>query len=200
MRKSIFGMGAALAIALAVAVAVLTLRGAGNAGTRLALELTARWSFLLFFLAYARNAVAQLFSVDVLAGKGREFGLAFAAAHLVHVGLVSWLYHIALKPVLGPGLFVFFMLGLFWAYLLAGLSFGGVQKIGQRAWGWIRFVGMNYILIAFGRDFVLPVLYPKPAQINAGHYLFYAPFMVLSLAAPVLVLLASRRAAMVRAA
>ena len=52
---------------------------------------------------------------------------------------------------------------------------------------------MNYILIAFARDFVLPVVYPKPSQINFGHYLFYAPFMVLSLAAPLLTMLASRR-------
>ena len=85
------------------------------------------------------------------------------------------------------------MAGLFWTYLLAGLSFGGVKALGPSLWRWIRLIGMNYILVAFGRDFVLPVLYPKPAQVNLGHFLFYAPFMVLAIAAPLLVLAAYAR-------
>jgi hypothetical protein len=193
MGKSSIWMGAAFGIALAIAATVLAVQGTGNSGIRLALELTARWSFLLFWFAYAGNAVATLFEVDMLAGRGRDFGLAFASAHLVHVGLVIRLYDISIRPVLSQGLFVFFMLGLFWTYLLAGLSFGGVKAIGSAAWRWIRFLGMNYILIAFGRDFVMPVVHPKPSQINLGHYLFYAPFMVLSFAAPLLALLAMRR-------
>ena len=193
MRKSLIWMGTAFVIALAIAVAVLVLQGADNRGTRLALELTARWSFLLFFLAYAGNAVAILFNIEHLAGRGREFGLAFAAAHLVHVGLIVWLGTILGRVPLSGGLLLFFLIALFAAYLLAGLSFGGVKAIGPTAWRWIRFLGMNYILIAFARDFVLPVLYPKPSQINLGHYLFYAPFMALSIAAPFLTLLAARR-------
>jgi len=193
MQKSVNWMGTAFGIALAIAVVVLILQGADNRGTRLALELTARWSFLLFFLAYAGNAIAELFHIDQLAGRGREFGLAFAAAHLVHVGLIVWLGYILGRVPLSGGLLLFFLIALFATYLLAGLSFGGVKTIGPAAWRWIRFLGMNYILIAFARDFVLPVIYPKPSQINLGHYLFYAPFMALSLAAPVLTMLASRR-------
>jgi hypothetical protein len=173
----------------------LVLQGADNRGTRLALELTARWSFLLFWLAYAGNATAQLFGVRSLAGHGREFGLAFATAHLVHIGLIVWLGTILGRVPLSGGLLLFFLIALFATYLLAGFSFGGVKTIGPAAWRWIRFLGMNYILIAFGRDFVLPVLYPKPSQINLGHYLFYAPFLALSLAAPLLTLLAARRKA-----
>jgi hypothetical protein len=194
MRKSFHWMGAAFGIALAIAVTVLAVRGTGNAGIRLALELTARWSFLLFWLAYAGNAVAMLWNVNYLAGRGREFGLAFASAHLVHVGLVIWLGYILGRVPLSGGLLLFFLIALFCTYLLAALSFGGVKALG-RAWPPLRFVVMNYILIAFGRDFVLPVLYPKPAQVNLGHFLFYAPFLILSLAAPLLVLLASRRSA-----
>jgi hypothetical protein len=192
MRKSLIWMGAAFGIALAIAATALAVRGTDNAGIRLALELTARWSFLLFWLAYAGNAVAMLFEVDVLAGRGRDFGLAFASAHLVHVGLIVWLGYVLGRVPLSGGLLLFFLIALFCTYLLAGLSFGGVKAIGPAAWRWIRFLGMNYILIAFGRDFVLPVVHPKPSQINLGHYLFYAPFMVLSLAAPLLTLLAAR--------
>jgi hypothetical protein len=189
MQKSASWMGTAFGIALAIAVLVLVVHGTGNSGTRLALEITARWSFLLFFLAYAGNAIASLFDIERLAGRGREFGLAFAAAHLVHVGLVVWLGIILGRVPLSGGLLLFFLVALFATYLLAGFSFGGVKTIGPTAWRWIRFLGMNYILIAFARDFVLPVLYPKPSQINLGHYLFYAPFLALSLAAPLLTML-----------
>jgi hypothetical protein len=186
-------MGAAFGIALTIAATVLVLQGTGNKGIRLALELTARWSFLLFWLAYAGDAVAMLFGPENLARKGREFGLAFASAHLVHIGLVIWLSRILDRPVLPPGLFLFFAVGLFFIYLLAGLSFGAAKKLNPAVWCTIKFVGMNYILIAFGRDFVLPVIHPKPSQLNPGHYLFYAPFMLASIAAPLLVLAAHLR-------
>src|SRR5256885_14030501 len=91
MRKSLPWMGAAFGVAAALTAIVLVSQGADNKGTRLALELTARWSFLLFWLAYAGNAVAALFGVRALAGRGRGFGLAFASAHLVPIGLGIWL-------------------------------------------------------------------------------------------------------------
>lgn len=192
MRKSLIWMGAAFGIALAIAALALVLAGADNKGTRLALELTARWSFALFFMAYAGNALAMLTGPASLAGHGREFGLAFASAHLVHIGLVIWLGIILGRVPLSGGLLLFFLIALFCTYLLAILSFGGARALGA-AWPPLRFVAMNYILIAFGRDFVLPVLHPKPAQVNPGHFLFYAPFMLASIAAPLLVLAAHAR-------
>jgi len=194
MRKFLPWMGTAFGIALAIAAVVLVLQGADNKGTRLALELTARWSFLLFWLAYAGNATAQLFRVRSLAGHGREFGQAFASAHLVHIGLVIWLGVILGRVPLSGWLLLFFLIALFATYLLAGLSFGGVKALGA-AWPPLRFAAMNYILISFGRDFVLPVLYPKPAQLNISHFLFYVPFMLASFAAPLLVVAANMRRA-----
>ena len=91
MQKSVKWMAAAFGAALVLTAVTLMLHGTDNKSTRLALELTARFSFVLFWLAYAGGAIATLFRVDALAGRGREFGLAFAAAHLVHVGLVIWL-------------------------------------------------------------------------------------------------------------
>ena len=192
MRKSLIWMGAAFGIALAIAALVLVLAGADNKGTRLALDLTARWSFLLFWFAYAANAVAVLFGVQALAGRGREFGLAFASAHLVHIGLIVWLGIILTRVPLSGGLLLFFLIALACTYLLAGLSFGGVKRLGP-AWPPLRFIAMNYILIAFGRDFVLPVIHPKPTQLNLGPFLFYAPFMLASIAAPLLVLAVNGR-------
>jgi hypothetical protein len=188
-------MGLAFGAALAMTAAVFLATGAGNHSIRLALEITARWSFMLFWLAYAGGAVARLFpGTTILAGKGRDFGLAFAAAHLVHVGLVVRLYQISARAPLSEGLFLFFAAGIFFTYLLAALSFGNlVQAMGTARWRMIRLIGMNYILIAFGRDFLLPVIHPKPAQMNLAHFLAYLPFAVLTIAAPLLVLAATMR-------
>jgi hypothetical protein len=188
-------MGAAFAVALAITAAVFAVRGVDNKSIRLALELTARWSFLLFVLAYAARALATLFgsSFAVLAGRGRELGLAFAAAHLVHVGLVIQLGIVMGRVPLSGGLLLFFLIGLLFTYLLALLSFGGARAMGPAAWKTLRFIGMNYILIAFARDFVLPVIHPKPTQYNLAHFIAYAPFAAASIAAPLLVLAAMAR-------
>ena len=192
MKKSIKWMGTAFAAALAITAITLALHGTDNKATRLALELTARFSFVLFWLAYAGGAIATLFRIEALAGRGREFGLAFAAAHLVHIGLVIWLGVLMGKVPLSGGLLLFFLAGLFFTYLLAFLSFGGARALGP-LWRPLRFIGMNYILIAFARDFVLPVLYPKPSQYNVAHFVAYAPFAAASILAPLLVLAVTLR-------
>jgi hypothetical protein len=195
VRQSRLGLwiGVALGMALVSACLILGMGGIGEKSTRLALEVTARWSFILFWLAYTGNALAQLSGWEGIGGHGREFGLSFAAAHLVHVALVIWLSYLLGRIALSGGLLLFFAVGLFWVYLLAALSFGGARAMGRQAWRIIRFVGMNYILIAFGRDFMLPILHPKPAQHTLAHFLAYAPFAALSVAAPLLVLAVSLR-------
>jgi len=195
VRQSRLGIwiGVVLGVALAATCLVLGILGTGEKPTRLALEITARWSFLLFWLAYAGNAVAKIAGCEKLAGHGRAFGLSFAAAHLVHIGLVVWLSYLLGRIALSGGLLIFFLVGLFFVYLLAALSFGGAKAMGPGAWRILRFVGMNYILIAFARDFVLPLLHPKPTQHTLAHVLAYAPFAALSVAAPLLVLATSLR-------
>jgi hypothetical protein len=195
VRQSRLGLwiGVALGMALVSACLVLGMGGIGEKPTRLALEVTARWSFILFWLAYTGNALAQLSGWEGIGGHAREFGLSFAAAHLVHVALVIWLSYLLGRIALSGGLLLFFAVGLFWVYLLAALSFGGARAMGRQAWRITRFVGMNYILIAFGRDFMLPILHPKPAQHTLAHFLAYAPFAALSVAAPLLVLAVSLR-------
>ena len=114
-------MWAALLIALALAVVVLVIFGVGERGTAIALRATARWSFLLFWLAYAGSAIAWLCRPHLggLARHGRELGLAFASAQLIHVGLVLWIIHIAKGSV---GAMLFFWVGMLCTYLLALFS------------------------------------------------------------------------------
>jgi hypothetical protein len=186
-------VGTAFAVSLALAVAVLTAKGISTKSLVLALQLTARWSFLLFWLAYAGGATAALFgrAVAPIAGRGREFGLAFAAALLVHLGLVAGLFILTLRPPLHGRVLALFLAAAFLTSLLTVFSFGGLAKaLGSRGWHALRFVALNFILCAFAFDFL-------PGALHAhGHYglfrlIAYAPFAAMTLAAPLLVLAAT---------
>lgn len=187
-------MSVAFGVAFTLAAVVLTVIGTDAKSIGVALRLTARWSFLLFWMAYAGGAMAVLFgpALASLARRGREFGLAFAAAHLVHIGLVVWLYQISTRPPLSRSLFVFFAIGIVWVYLLAVLSFGGLSKaLGPRRWRLVRFLGLNYILLAFAYDFVRSVVHYGIVHQDVWRFVEYAPFAAMSVAAPILSLAAA---------
>jgi hypothetical protein len=186
-------VSAAFGVALALAMAVMAISGINAQSIELALRLTARWSFLLFWMAYAGGAMAVLFgpAIAPVARRGREFGLAFAAAHLVHIGLVVWLYQISTHSPLSRSLFIFFTIGIVWTYLLAALSFGGVlNTLGPRRWRLLRVLGLNYILLAFAYDFVLSVVHGV-AQQAFWRLVEYVPFAAMSVTAPLLCLAAA---------
>jgi hypothetical protein len=175
-------MAAAFAAAAALATIVLAKYGVGKVGTIAALQMTARFSFLLFWLAYAGGGLVVLFgsALQPLERRGREFGLAFAAAHLVHVGLIVWLCWIGATP--GLDVFVFFVPPLAVLYILTLFSIPALQRpLGRTPWRVLRTVGMTYIAYAFAHDFVT-----APLGGTATHIAMYAPFAILNVAAPVL--------------
>jgi hypothetical protein len=183
----------ALGGGLAIAGAVLADYGTGPAGIGQAVRYTARWSFLFFWFSYAGGAMATLFGPTFagLARRARPLGLAFATALQVHIGLVVWLGVVIGQIPLHGRILWFFLLGLFCTYLLALLSFGiGTQILG-RLWRPLLFGATTYILIAFGRDFLLDGLRP-----TAPYWLWaveYVPFALLSVIAIPLRLAAYRR-------
>ncbi len=182
-------MGVAFGVALALGGATLEVVGIDAKGIRVALDLTARWSFLLFWTAYTVGPMSALFgpAFASLARRGREFGLAFASAHLVHIGLVVWLYWITGRAPLSGALFAFFMIGTIWIYLLAALSFGGLSEaLGPKSWRALRFMGLNYILLAFAYDFVPAGLHAATSHQTSWRVVEYLPFAILSVAAPLL--------------
>ena len=179
-------MGSAFCAALGLAALALAALGAGQHGTVAALRVTARFSFLLFWLAYAAGAVTTLFgpAFEPLKRRGREFGLAFASAHLVHLGLVAWLTYIGAAP--SRGVFLFFGIAILWTYLLALFSIGRLQQT-LGSWGWwtLRVVGLNYIAYAFALDFLR---YPQFGSFK--YSVGYLPFAALSVVGPLLCLAA----------
>ena len=189
-------MGGGFFIALLLAAVVFARAPPDNDSVRIALRVTARWSFLLFWMAYSGSAIATLLgpAFASLARRGREFGLAFAAAHLVHVGLIVLLYRILDHDPLPQGLAIFFGIGIFWTYLLAFFSFGGLSTVlGPRLWHMLRFLGSNYILLAFAKDFLPPVLFHGTAVQHFRGAIGYVPFATLCIAGPLLRLLAATR-------
>lgn len=185
----------AFGVAFGLAAVVLAILGTDPKSLRMALRVTARWAFVLFWVAYAGRAMATLFgrAFAPLARRGREFGLAYAAAMLVHVGIVLWIFQLTSRAPLSGNSLLFFVIGIVWTYLLAVFSFGRlVEALGPTGWRILRIAGMNYILLAFASDFVPVVIRPGTAQ----HYGFwqsvaYVPFAAMCVAAPLLVLAAA---------
>ncbi|MBV8360991.1 MAG: hypothetical protein JO189_24110 [Deltaproteobacteria bacterium] len=189
-------MGLAFGLGLAMATGVFAIKGTDEGAVRLALRVTARWSFVLFWFAYTGSAMTTLFGPAFawLGRRGREFGLAYAAAQLIHVGLVAWLFQILSRLPLSGRLLFLFTVAIVWTYLLAFLSFGGLgEALGPRGWRTLRIVALNYILFAFATDFVPAVFRSSHARYGVWLLVGYVPFAMMSLAAPVLVLAASAR-------
>jgi hypothetical protein len=169
-------VAAFVAAFIAAAGAILTV-GPSERGIDDALLLTARVSFVLFWPAYAGGAAARLFGspFDVLKRQGRNFGLAFASAHVVHLCLVAWLCYIGAAPPIAS--FVVFGIAVVWTYLLAIASVRDLhQAIGQRCWRFLSVIGMNYIAFAFALDFMR-----LPFDAGLKYVVGYLPFVVLAL-------------------
>jgi hypothetical protein len=123
----------------------------------MALRLTGRLSFLFFWPAYVASAIATLFGrgFTILARYGREFGLAFASAQLVHIGLVVWLSANSPGPVL-ERVMPFFAIGVIWTYILAFSSVKRFQHVFRpNLWRIFRNLGVEYIALVFFADFIL---------------------------------------------
>jgi hypothetical protein len=178
-------MSAAFAMAAVMAASVLAIYGTKPRAINFALFITARWSFLLFWLAYTAGGLAVLFGrvAQPIARHSREFGLSFAAAHLVHIGLVVWLCLIGSAP--GWDLFYFFAPPLLVLYVIALFSIPTLhEKLSVPLWAILRTGGMSYIAYAFGVDFLA-----DPFSRDFKRILVYAPFAVMTVTGPVLHLL-----------
>jgi hypothetical protein len=165
---------AAFCAALAVSIATLLVFGAGGRGTSDALRITGRLSFLLFLPAYGGGAIATLSGgrIQVLRRHARDFGLAFASAHVVHLSLVAWLCYVGDAPPLES--FVVFGVAAVWLYLLALLSLGNPrQMVGERFWRIFNMLGMNYIALTFALDFGR-----FPPRLDANYLVGYLPFLL----------------------
>jgi len=166
-------MGGAFAATAAAAAVVLVWRGAGPAGTHVALRVTARLAFLFFWPGYVGGALTTLFGDAFRPAKirARALGLAFAAALAVHLGLVSWLCWIGSPPAART--FEIFGAGVAWTAMLALLSIEPLGAAAQgRFWRTMRSLAVHYLAFLFILDFVR--LAPNQGPAELAQYLPFA--------------------------
>ncbi len=183
-RNAWVWMAAAFCASFGLATGIVTFFGTGG-GVYIALAATARLAFLLFWPAYVGGALTSLFgnAFSPLREHARDLGLAFAAALLVHLGLVVCLCVIGHAP--GMGTFLIFGVGAGFTYILALLSVQRVRRaLPQKLWPPIRAVAMNYIAFTFLIHFHRPHLTDLSSAVQ------YAPFAALAIVAPMLKLAA----------
>jgi hypothetical protein len=169
-HSTVFWMTSSFLVAAALTAIVFGLVGVHDR-VGVALRVTARWSFLLFWFAYTGSAMATLWGppFDPLLRHGREFGLAFASAQLVHVGLI-------LLSRSGAGM-AFFWVGIVFTYLLALFSLPRVRDaVGPLLWRISLVIALNYIALVFAADFIEGPL--KRGGI-ANYPLSYLPFALM---------------------
>jgi hypothetical protein len=182
IRTTAQWMLASMAVAL-VMVIVIRLNFGPRERMVNALQATARWSFALFWLATVASPLRTLFGskFKTLAQHARDLGLCYASAHLVHLGLVVWMFMVSV-PDLSRQFVIFFGAGVFWTYLLAALSFGAVSgAVGARAARVLRIIGVEYLSLVFFVDFNKDPMEGGPRRIA-----YYAPFLALTIAGPLL--------------
>ncbi len=176
-------MVGAFLVGLAIVAAVYAL-GTPTHRLGMALRATARWSFLWFCLATYGGALSTLFGsrFQALAGQGRDFGLAFASAHSVHLALVAWLLYSS--PYAIPPLYlIVFSIGVFWIYVLAAFSLSGTlsARLGPRRGKILRTIGVEYLAFAFAFEFANRIL-----DGNRPNALHYFPLFAAAVGGPLL--------------
>jgi hypothetical protein len=177
--KTWIWMAAAFCASLGLALAFVAV--SKHKDFTVALAISARVAFLFFWPAYVGGALTSLFGniFRPLKEHARDFGLAFAAALLVHLGFVIRLCVVGPAP--SAETFVIFGTAAVFAYLLALLSISRVrQALPRTIWPPIRFVAMNYIAFAFLLDFA------KFPSSDLRQSVAYLPFAALAIIGPAL--------------
>jgi hypothetical protein len=188
-------MGAAFCVALALAIIALAVFGTGTSGMHAALRITARWSLLLFWPAYAGGAMVVLFGprFSILARHRREFGLAYAAAQLVHLSLVARLVAQSDGPFV-QSIMPFFVVGVAWTYLLALSSLPCLSGVfAPKGWRIVRAVGLEYLALVFLTDLVIAPI-AAHTELSPG----YLPFSILIIVGALLRIAAAAQGVMRR--
>ena len=175
-------MATAFCVALLIVI-VIRLHAPPAHRVDAALRATARWSFVWFWLASTGGALTALFGARFrpLGQRARDFGLAYASAHVVHLGLVSWVLYNAVSPFDRSAL-IFFGIGVFWTYLLALLSIKRLAAtVNPTLLRTLRIVGVEYISLVFLVDFNKHLF-----ETDLYSLVYYLPFQLLAVAGPLL--------------
>lgn len=154
--------GTSLPLALACFL-YLKSRGASDANLMLLLTLTARIAFMIYLLIFVARPLRQLLPNDVtkwLLRERRLLGIAFAAVHTVHLGLILTRHDLDSllgRPLIGTAVGATAYLLM---YLMLLTSFDApARRIGPKNWRRLHKTGLYFIGFVF-----LATLLPEPGQ------------------------------------
>jgi methionine sulfoxide reductase heme-binding subunit len=130
--------------------------GLTEASVRIAVRGTARFSCLLFLLAFVAAPLHRLWATNFsrwLLQNRRFLGLSMAVSHLYHgVALVG--LHLVTQGQ-HPQILPLAVLGYVFLTAMAATSFQPTAKaIGRRAWRILHTAGMHYFWLAFALEYV----------------------------------------------
>jgi DMSO/TMAO reductase YedYZ heme-binding membrane subunit len=160
-RKNWLVLGGVALPAAAAAAAYLVVAGASDEHLNLTLRFSARASFMIYLLVFVARPLLQLTNspwARWLARERRSLGIAFAAMHTVHLGLIAWRfgtipsldYPLANAAIGGTAYL------LMYAMLITSFD-GPARAIGPRHWRRLHKLGLYYIGFIF-----LSTLLPEP--------------------------------------
>lgn len=144
-----------LALAAALAILAYAGHGGGDEGLRMAARYSARLSFLMFlFVFLLRPLSTAMPGLRSLRRDRRGFGLAFAAAHFVHLAaLIAYLAAIGEPP--NPITVIF---GGFGYVLLAAMALtstdAAMRALGPARWRLLHTVGLYYLWFIFAYTYL----------------------------------------------
>ncbi len=144
-------------------IAFLQFAGTSDDNLNALLRLTARTSFMIYLLIFVARPLWQLSKADWsrrLLRERRSLGIAFAAMHTVHLGLIAYRYGTV------PGLQYEVSNGIFGGtayaliYLMLITSFDApARAIGPKNWRRLHKTGLYFIGLIF-----VATLLPEPGQ------------------------------------
>ena len=141
--------------------------GAGSDGLQHFTRYTARLAFLIFIVAFAAGALAQLFPSEGtrwLRRTRRYIGLSFALAHFIHLGaLTGFFISIGETPdtvtIIGGGLAYVFV-----SLMALTSNDWSVRKFGPVVWRRLHLIGSYYIWLIFMNSYLGRVFREAPPE------------------------------------
>ena len=134
-------------------IGYLQVAGSNDENLTLLLRLTARLSFMIYLVVFIARPLRQLVVSELsqwLLRERRSFGIAFAAVHSVHLGLIAWRYGTV------PGLEYETINAIFGGtayalmYMMLITSFDSTARaLGPKAWRRLHKTGLYYIGLIF---------------------------------------------------
>jgi len=168
-------VAAAAAVSVVVAMREIVHVGDLDHGLPAAVGAVARVAFIPFWLSYTGGALVTLGvrRLTFVRDHAREFGLAFAAAIAIHVGLICWQTLRGQPPA--PTIVAIFGFAALLTLLLALASLPTLSKrLPRVALARFRTLATTYIALVYLRDFAIP---PQPAVLH--YWVAYAAFAAL---------------------